>query len=331
MSKPKNVNTLSEKTKKSLKVRIIAALIGLVIILPGILLGDWVFFATMAVVVFIAFFELVDCGKRQYNIWLYVVTILIGFLLVYWPIFRALLTGGFDNGSWHVYRHYTSIYLSILVLFLGATLLFFLVILNSNFTVRDACFIFTMSVIVALGLQSLHYVRYIPLANDTSAEFNFVNSIKSSTFMIYGLLGTFFTDIGAYFVGIFFGRHKINERISPNKTVEGFIGGIVVSTIVSMSFAFIMSACDLPILAGVFDIDHWWNIVSLSLLMPFMATLGDFVFSSIKRYYEIKDFGNVLPGHGGILDRLDSLLFVFSTMAIYTCIVMQAGSGFMFI
>lgn len=331
MNREKNINSLSEKTKKSLKTRLIAALIALIVILPGILLGDWVFFITMGAIAFIAFFELVDCGKHQYNLWLYVVTILIGFLLVYWPIFRALLTGGFDSGSWHVYRHYSSIYLSILVLFAGAVLLFFLVILNSNFTVRDACFIFTMSALVALGLQSIFFVRYITSIDAVDKGFNFIESIKSSTFLVYGLLGTFFTDIGAYFVGIFFGKHKINERISPNKTVEGFVGGIVVSMIISMTFAFIMSICKKPILAGVFDINHWWNIVVLSILMPFMATLGDFVFSSIKRFYEIKDFGNVIPGHGGMLDRLDSVIFVFSTMAIYTCIVMQAGTGLMFI
>ena len=65
----------------------------------------------------------------------------------------------------------------------------------------------------------------------------------------------------------------------------------------------------------------------MSLLMPLFATLGDFVFSAIKRTYETKDFGNIMPGHGGILDRLDSLVFVFAALALYTSLIYGLTTG----
>ena len=128
------------------------------------------------------------------------------------------------------------------------------------------------------------------------------------------------TDIGAYFVGILFGKHKMNERISPKKTWEGFWGGIVFSVVISLSFAFILAATNNPLLTFL-DMNHWYFIVILSLGMPFFAVLGDFVFSSLKRHYEIKDFGKIIPGHGGILDRCDSLIFVAIFVAVFICMV----------
>lgn len=314
-------NNLSKEMKTSMKTRIIGAIIGVLILAPAVLFGDWLFFIALAVIVFIANFEVVDCGKRQYSKSLYVVTIFLGYLLVYWPLFRAFLNGEHSFESWHAYIYFDTLYLSLLVLLVGIIMLFCMVILDKNFSVRDACFLFTFTIIINLGLQSLLFIRYAPLSSNINNEFDSIQrAFNSSTLFAYCALGTFATDIGAYFVGVFFGKHKINERISPKKTYEGFFGGIVISALLTMAFAFIFALCGYPILEGVFDIEHWYNIVSLSIIMPFVGTLGDFIFSSVKRHYNIKDFGNVIPGHGGILDRLDSLIFVFLTSAIYTAI-----------
>jgi phosphatidate cytidylyltransferase len=321
-------NNLSKDMKKSMKTRVIASIIACLIIAPLIIFGDWLIFGAVAVLVFIANFECVDCGKRQYSKGLYIVTILLGYLLVYWPVFREFFDKEFNLSSWHAYAYFmeNTIHLSLLVLLIGVVLLFCMVILDKNFTVRDACFLFTFTILINLGLQSLLFIRYVPCLGDVDNSFDtFGESFKSSLLFIYCAIGTFCTDIGAYFIGVFFGKHKINERISPKKTYEGFVGGIVISAILSMTFAFLFAACGNPMLKGTFDLEHWWNIVALSCLMPFVATLGDFVFSSVKREYGIKDFGNVLPGHGGILDRLDSLIFVFLTAAIYT-VIASGGS-----
>jgi phosphatidate cytidylyltransferase len=132
---------------------------------------------------------------------------------------------------------------------------------------------------------------------------------------IYAVLGTFMTDIGAYFIGVFFGKHKMNERISPKKTWEGFAGGIVLSTVVSFAFAMIMASIDYPLLP-IFSLNRWYNILIVSLIMPFTSVLGDFIFSITKRHFGIKDYGKIFPGHGGVLDRIDSLLVTMTLVSL---------------
>jgi phosphatidate cytidylyltransferase len=130
------------------------------------------------------------------------------------------------------------------------------------------------------------------------------------------------TDTGAYFIGILFGKNKINPRISPKKTWEGFTGGIIISTLFSFVFAMILALCGHPILKCL-DTDNWYLVLIISLIMPLFATLGDFTFSALKRHYEIKDFGNILPGHGGVLDRVDSLIFTATATAIVVSIILS--------
>ena len=112
------------------------------------------------------------------------------------------------------------------------------------------------------------------------------------------LVATYATDTGAYFSGVFFGKHKLCERISPKKTIEGSIGGILFSWILSILFAiFVFKDASYPLL------------IAAGLLIPFVSQIGDLSFSSIKRLYNVKDFSNIFPGHGGIMDRIDSLVF----------------------
>ena len=82
------------------------------------------------------------------------------------------------------------------------------------------------------------------------------------------------------------------------------------------------------IISDIFDYEHWYNILIVSLIMPLTANLGDFIFSSIKRNYQVKDFGTLLKGHGGVLDRIDSLLV---TSLVVTIIVIFMGHGWSFL
>ena len=331
MKKEIRPNEISEGTKTSMRTRIITALVALVIVLPAFFLGDWFFLALILFFSVVGFWEIVRCGKKAYSFWLYFVTITVGVLCVNWPLFQGLINDLIQGNptQGHAFDYFRSMSLSLPIMFIGICLLFLVVILHQSFTVKDGCFFVAMVVIVSLGLQGLLFARFFPsLVNTTERNwFNGFDNFSSCSFAAYGILGTFMTDIGAYFVGVFFGKKKINERISPKKTYEGFWGGIVISAIFSMAFAFILSTTGNSILPGFYDLEHWYNIVFMSCLMPFLATLGDFVFSAVKRFYEIKDFGNLMPGHGGVLDRLDSIVFVFAGLALFTLLFYGLAYG----
>ena len=121
-------------------------------------------------------------------------------------------------------------------------------------------------------------------------------------------------DTLAYCAGSLFGRHKLCERISPKKTWEGFIIALVLTVAASVSFSYIGFFAD----AVSWSPLHW---LGLALVVVLFGTLGDLVESMIKRSCGVKDSGNILPGHGGILDRFDSVLMAVPAGALYAFIV----------
>ena len=319
-------NELTPETKASMKTRIISAIVGGVIIIPMLILGDYFIFAMIAFFTIVATYEVVHCAKKHYNPALYIVAIVLALLMTFWPLIRSIPGNLANNVSFNlaaVYNAFSDLYISIMVLALGAFGLFFMVIIDKGFTVRDASFMFTLIMIVTVGFQSALYIRYLPchyyvnVAGNEAHLFNLYTNLESSTLFLYVLIATFMTDIGAYFIGVFFGKHKMNPRISPKKTWEGFFGGIIFSSLCSFGFAMILFCTGHPFIEGILDLKHFYLILILSFLLPFVATLGDFVFSSAKRHFEIKDFGNIMPGHGGILDRLDSVIFSMITTAVF--------------
>lgn len=105
-------------------------------------------------------------------------------------------------------------------------------------------------------------------------------------------------DCGAYFVGVTLGKHKLCPKISPNKTVEGAIGGIVFSMLVT------------GVIARLFGLTRIWMLVIITPILCIASMCGDLLASFIKRMVNIKDYGKIIPGHGGIMDRFDSILLI---------------------
>ncbi len=126
-------------------------------------------------------------------------------------------------------------------------------------------------------------------------------------FYIYKLDGTLYiwlifliafgTDTFAYVAGNLFGKNKLAPNISPNKTIEGSLGGILGSLVITLIFGYFTG------------IDSLWKLMILSILASIISQVGDLVASRIKRLAKIKDYGFIMPGHGGILDRFDSIIF----------------------
>ncbi len=117
------------------------------------------------------------------------------------------------------------------------------------------------------------------------------------------------TGIGAYMIGRQFGRRKLLPKVSPNKTVEGFVGGILSAVV----FAIIFLIVDKSLLAGY----SFGMILLLVVIFSIFSQFGDLVESAIKRHFGVKDSGKIIPGHGGILDRFDSMIFVFPIMHFF--------------
>lgn len=117
----------------------------------------------------------------------------------------------------------------------------------------------------------------------------------------------FTSDAGAYFVGMKFGKHKLAPVVSPNKTIEGVVGGMAAAVISMLIYALIL---DLPLKCNV----SYGCAILYGLIGSVIGTFGDLCFSAVKRQTGIKDYGNLIPGHGGVLDRFDSLTMVAPLM-----------------
>lgn len=127
----------------------------------------------------------------------------------------------------------------------------------------------------------------------------------------------FTSDGGAYFAGVFFGKHKAVPRVSPKKTVEGYVGGIVCGVLCMAIYGVILLICGLK--------PNMWSFILYGLIGAFITEVGDLAFSLIKRDFGVKDYGNLLPGHGGVMDRFDSM--VFAAPVIYLLVVLLPDIG----
>ena len=334
-------NELSNAAVTSMRTRIIAGLTAIAIILPFVMFGDWPFFGFICLVLVFAIIEIIRCAKTKYSKVLYITAFVLAFLVLFWNFFQDIpkmfnesLT---EPEKWSgIYDSYNRISLSATIIFVGIILCSMTIIADKNFTIMDACFIITTVIIIALGLESLLFIRYYPvheyhqeLANlgKTVPYINGYDNAESFLFILYVALGACLNDAFAYFVGVFFGRNKMNERLSPKKTWEGFFGGVFLTALALIGMAFGLSAAGHPVLEGTIDLARWYHVVVLSIIITLVSTGGDLFFSAIKRHYSIKDFSNIMPGHGGVLDRCDSILFAVITVAIYVCIFANEAGG----
>ena len=173
------------------------------------------------------------------------------------------------------------------------------------------CGIFTYFVLIFIVAISSHYsvtmekmggaFFFSVLIPYFLSSFTRLHELELGSYLILlPLVVAFTSDAFALFAGMAFGKHKLNERVSPKKTWEGAIGGWFFGCVLSFGFAYAF------LINGS---EHLLFYVFASLTLPIVAQIGDLSFSLIKRNYGAKDFGSLIPGHGGVLDRVDSLLF----------------------
>lgn len=114
-------------------------------------------------------------------------------------------------------------------------------------------------------------------------------------------IGAWGSDTCAYCVGKLCGKHKLPSKLSPNKTIEGCVGGIVGAALIGFLFALAFFTK---------NTEYWWKFAAIGGVSSVISQIGDLTASAIKRNHDIKDYGKLIPGHGGILDRFDSIIFI---------------------
>lgn len=255
-----------------MKVRVISAVVALAIFIPILLAGGMIFDIAICILAILALKEFMDIKETKKTIpdFMKFVSYLLIVLIVLFNLNSSELVFAID-------------YKVVSALLLGCLLPVIVYHDRKLYSVNDAFYL--IGGIFFLG-----------------TSFSLFSLLRSTglTYVIYLLLISMITDTYAYITGMLIGRHKLLPDVSPKKTWEGSIGGTVMGTIVGVTYY--MTVID-PFVSPV-------GIILTTVFLSIVGQFGDLVFSSIKRYFGKKDFSNIMPGHGGILDRLDSVIFI---------------------
>ncbi|ETT85890.1 phosphatidate cytidylyltransferase [Viridibacillus sp. FSL R5-0477] len=253
-----------------MKQRIITGVIAAALFIPFVVLGGLPFSLLVYAMAAVGLYEIL----RMKGISLFsvqgILTLLTMFILLM-------------PNDWEAKVLEVTSYSKMEFLFLGAILLLiYTVLIKNKFTYDEVGFVIISVLYVGMGFHYLIETR-----------------MEGLEYVIYALVIVWTTDSGAYFVGRKLGKNKLWPEISPNKTIEGFVGGIVTAIVFAILFQLIV---------GIET--TYVTLIIVTVIASIFGQLGDLVESAIKRHYDVKDSGKILPGHGGILDRFDSLLFV---------------------
>lgn len=328
----RQINHLDEKKKASLASRVGVAAALIAVAVPCIFLGGYFYFAFIFFFLLFAIYEMIHVSRKKYAWYVYAITYVVVISYFIWFTIKGNLASYAEASanntldSWHfsLENSFRGISVSIYMIIFSFFAYCLIGIIHKEFDFNDIMYLFGMSIFIGVGFQALLFIRFYPFN-----AFNGVVDTRSAVFKYWGstifFLFVVFTcimnDTWAYFVGIFFGKHHMNERISPNKTWEGFFGGWILSALSGLVFVIIADYFGFSIIPSVAMFNYskdWWWVVLLAFTIPLIGDLGDFAFSLIKRHFGIKDYGTLLKAHGGVLDRVDSLSFtaVFASLVV---------------
>ena len=252
--------------------RLITALVILAITIPIVIVGKLPFLILGMILVVLATIELLNVLPNTKYVPFEVKAMTILFTLY-------VVFSGFKVDSLPVVGAASGVNLLSVSLMVG--LLLIVPLYRKKFNIGDVGFFLMTIFYVGTTFHAMLYLRFLGLA-----------------YLLLVVVIAAVSDSAAYMVGKKFGRHKLAPLISPNKTVEGAIGGTFFGVVIGTVLAYQTGISTDIVFLG-----------SVTAVISIMGTVGDLIASSIKRHYQVKDFGNLFPGHGGVLDRLDSHLF----------------------
>ena len=278
-----------------LKRTITAALI-VAVVFPLLYLGGWFTLALASAFVVGGIYEVLHVKDDTQWPWFFrTIVYFFSLAMLYWVHLIKYL----DTGILAIPVGY-SVQINIIFVAMYLMTLFFLEVSIKSIKIIDVFYVFTITLVFAVAGQAFMYIRQLSF----NAAF-------------YVLFTNFMSDAFAYYFGIRFGKHKLAPIISPKKTWEGAVAGVAMSAILGTTIFYFLPFGGFPL----------WVMFLISIVLGIGAIIGDLIFSSIKRYFGLKDFGVIFPGHGGILDRVDSLLF--NLMAFLALVALITGGVFL--
>jgi len=257
-----------------MKTRVITAVICVLIFIPFLIFSDtWAFPVLLSLLSFAGVYEMLKCLGEK-NIICKIAASLTALAL---PFCARLYN---NEQNFFNFTHKVFIVLMFL-LFVCA------VFSKGKRDVSESAMVYLTTFYISIGFSSIVLLR----------DYEYGQYIYLLVFLC-----PWMTDIFAYFSGYFFGKHKLIPDVSPKKTVEGAIGGTVFCTLTFLMYGVVIGAV-VPELTP-----NYPAFIIIGCVMSLIAQCGDLIFSLIKRKYGIKDYGTLLPGHGGIMDRFDSVI-----------------------
>lgn len=265
-----------------MRVRILTAILGIPILLGIVISGGWILRLSIGFIVLIGMYEFYRAIKQKYNpisIIGYIFSIIFTFFIFPYP-------------QW---------YFLFFICFLFSLLLS-IIFFYKKYNIIDVAVTFIGFFYICILFYYILQVR---------------NQIYGELFVWLIFISAWGSDTAAYFTGVSIGKHKLCPELSPKKTIEGALGGIVGGAALSLLYGIIIKYfVAIPIV--------YFPIICAAIggIGAIVSQLGDLTASSIKRYVNIKDYGKIFPGHGGVIDRFDSILFT-APLVYYSIIIMD--------
>lgn len=301
-----------------MKQRVITAILMAIVFIPFFFLGGWFITFLFSILSYIAMYELItmyQSKKNIPNVCKYIISLFSSIIVLF---------SSFAKAEDIIY-----------VLLVELMFLLILPIFNKKIEMKDVIFFIFGIIYSGISFAIIVTVRNIEmLYQDASIRlFDGLNIYAVGLILfIFVLLSTMLTDIAAYQFGIKFGKHKLCPSISPKKSIEGSIAGTIAGALGGTLFMVILQftlSKEYANAIKLFKIDNIYlyalAIFGVALLLSIAGQLGDLIASKIKREYNIKDYGKIFPGHGGVLDRFDSSIYSF---LVFIIILMISGVTF---
>ncbi len=251
-----------------MKTRIISAIVALIIVVPLIILGELPYYIGMGIISVIGYYEINKTIDKDNKIPLYIkIAILIPYL--------CMIVYGTKSQEFMIDH-------KLIILDIFVCMLPLIGVNKKMYDADDALKMLAFTLLLGISFNFMIVIRNISLY-----------------YLLYVVTITIMSDTFAHFFGTMIGKIKLCPEVSPNKTVEGLIGGVFFGTFLGSVFFITVIEPNANVLL----------VILISFILSLISEIGDLIFSAIKRKYNVKDYGNIMPGHGGVIDRLDSIIF----------------------